>query len=470
MFLLTLPHSPWSTLAKAFPFTRPVSGRRRPPRQPQPWTSLGEPGMSRKSRSLRWLAPPGGGKMVMPDANVGYRGVLRTPGAAIFFFAAAIGRVGIAMIPLSLVWLLHARTGSYSASGLATAGFALAEALIGPQVARLFDRFGQTRVLPFSLLAAVIAIGGILVTTNSAAVVAASACAGAVVPQLAALSSARWAYLLRGSRASELPTAFSLEALANSAAFLLGPVLASSLGAAGAPELALVISASLIVCGGGVLASQRHTAPLPRRERAEPDQGSRTLLRPAFVLVAALNMALGLYFGTMGIAVSSFAINHGVPDAVAPIMAASSLTGIVGGLIYGRGRHRLSPRRQLIIAAGYMTSAASLLPLAHSTFMLGGVVVVTEIAIPPAITVLNILTENAVHPADLTQAFSWNASASAAGLALAASVAGRVVDAWGSSAVLAQAPAAGAILLMIALVVSGCRWTVQCPRQSSQIP
>ncbi len=390
----------------------------------------------------------------MPDANVGYRGVLRTPGAAIFFFAAAIGRVGIAMIALSLVWLLHARTGSYGTSGLATAGFALAEALIGPQVARLYDRFGQTRVLPFSLLAAIIAIGGILVTTNSAAVVAASACAGAVVPQLAALSSARWAYLLRGSRARELPTAFSLEALANSAAFLLGPVLATSLSAAGAPELALIISVILIVCGGGVLASQRHTAPPTRRDRAEPDQGSRTLLRPAFVLVVVLNMALGLYFGTMGIAVSSFAINHGVPGAAAPIMAASSLSGIVGGLIYGRRRHRMAARHQLIIAAGYMTSAALLLPLAHSAFVLGVAVVVTEIAIPPAITLLNVLTEKAVHPADLTQAFSWNASASAAGLALAASVAGRVADTWGSSAVLTQAPAAGAILLIVALVLS----------------
>lgn len=89
----------------------------------------------------------------MTRAVTGYRSLLRTPGAAAFFVTAAVGRIGIAMTGLGLVWLLHARTGSYAAAGLATAGFALAEALIGPQLARLIDRFGQTRVLPFYLVA-----------------------------------------------------------------------------------------------------------------------------------------------------------------------------------------------------------------------------------------------------------------------------------------------------------------------------
>src|SRR5437764_14789936 len=99
---------------------------------------------------------------LMPRAAAGYRSLLRTPGAAAFFLAAAAGRAGIAMTGLGLVWLLHARTGSYGPAGLAAAGFALAEALIGPQLARLIDRFGQTRVLPFCLLAHGAAIAGVL--------------------------------------------------------------------------------------------------------------------------------------------------------------------------------------------------------------------------------------------------------------------------------------------------------------------
>lgn len=157
----------------------------------------------------------------MTRAVTGYRSLLRTPGAAAFFLTAAVGRIGIAMTGLGLVWLLHARTGSYAAAGLATAGFALAEALIGPQLARLIDRFGQTRVLPFYLVAHGTAIVGVLASTTPAAAIVAATCAGAAVPQLGALSAARWAHLLRGERADELPSAFSLESLANATAFLL---------------------------------------------------------------------------------------------------------------------------------------------------------------------------------------------------------------------------------------------------------
>jgi MFS family permease len=151
------------------------------------------------------------------------------------------------MTGLGLVWLLHARTGSYGTAGLAAAGFALAEAPIGPQLARLIDRFGQTRVLPLCLLAHAAAIAGVLMSTTAAAQITAATCAGAVVPQLGALSGARWAHLLRGERAGELPTAFALESLANATAFLIGPVLVASLGAVGDAALASGIAAGLIL-------------------------------------------------------------------------------------------------------------------------------------------------------------------------------------------------------------------------------
>ncbi|MDW6065147.1 LPXTG cell wall anchor domain-containing protein [Streptomyces sp. FXJ1.4098] len=48
----------------------------------------------------------------MPSDASGYRPLLRIPGAAAFFLAAAVGRVGIAVTGLGLVWPVHARTGS----------------------------------------------------------------------------------------------------------------------------------------------------------------------------------------------------------------------------------------------------------------------------------------------------------------------------------------------------------------------
>jgi predicted MFS family arabinose efflux permease len=390
----------------------------------------------------------------MSHADAGYRPLLRTPGAAAFFFSAAVGRTGIAMTGLGLVWLLHARTGSYGTAGLAAAGFAIAEGLIGPQLARLVDRFGQTRVLPFSLLAHGAAIACVLAAATPAASIAAATAAGAAVPQLGALSSARWAHLLRGGRDDELPAAFSLESLANAGGFLLGPVLVTSLGAAGDATMASITATVLILGGGGALALQTRTAPPPARAHAEHAGRARTarpLRQPAFVLLALINLAIGLYFGTMSISVSSFAVSHGIPSAAAPIIAASGLSGLLSGWLYGRRRHTTPARRQLVFAAGYLTGTALLLPLAPSAVWLGAAVVVTEVAVPPTLALLNVLTEKAVPPAVLTQAFTWCNSASAAGSALAAAVAGRAADEWGSSAALALAPVAGLVLLALAI-------------------
>jgi MFS family permease len=148
-----------------------------------------------------------------------YRTVLRTPGAAPFFLTAAAGRVGIAMTSLGIVWLVHSKTGSYAAAGLVTGAFAIAEAVAGPQLARLIDRFGQHRVLRPALLAHAAAVA-ILLTLVAAGspdwlMTAGGVLAGATIPQLGALSAARWAALLRGERATALPTAFALESLAN---------------------------------------------------------------------------------------------------------------------------------------------------------------------------------------------------------------------------------------------------------------
>jgi MFS family permease len=368
-----------------------------------------------------------------------YRSVLRRPGAAAFFLTAATGRVGIAMTGLGLVWLLHTRTGSYGTAGLAAAGYALAEAGLGPQVARLVDRFGQTRVLPFALLAHSIAIAGVLVSAAPVAAIAFATCAGAAIPQLGALSAARLAHLLP---ADAMTAAFTLESLANATAFLLGPALVTTLGAAGYAPLASTIAAALLVGGGAALAAQRRTAPPPARVLPG-------LLRSSFVRLAFLNAAVGLYFGTMGVSVTAFATEHGVPGAATPIVAAAGVSGWLSGWFWGR--RRPSTHRRLVGASAYLTVTATLLPLAPSAIWLGVAVVLTEAAVPPTLVTLNVLTGQAVDPAVRTQAFTWNNSAGTAGSALAAFLSGHIADGLGASAAFVLAPAAGLALLGLAV-------------------
>ena len=160
----------------------------------------------------------------MPTAST-YATLLRLPGAAAFFAAATAGRAGIAMTGLGLVWLVHGATGSYAAAGLVTGAFAVAEAVVGPQAARLVDRHGQTRVLPVlagvhaaAVAALVLAVGRGAPAWSLAAV---AAVAGVGVPQLGALSAARWVALVRrhhGGAPGVLTTALALESVANAGA------------------------------------------------------------------------------------------------------------------------------------------------------------------------------------------------------------------------------------------------------------
>jgi hypothetical protein len=95
------------------------------------------------------------------------------------------------MTGLGLVFLVHDLTSSCGRAGIVAGAFAVSEAVIGPQTARLIDRYGQTRVLPLTL-------------------------AGSEL----------------------LPTAFALESMASSVAFLAGPALLGTVATLADPRAA----------------------------------------------------------------------------------------------------------------------------------------------------------------------------------------------------------------------------------------
>lgn len=383
-----------------------------------------------------------------------YGTLLRTPGAAAFFFTATVGRVGIAMTALGLVWLVHGRTGSYTAAGLVTGSFAVAEAVVGPQVARLVDRLGQTRVLPPLLLAHAAAVAVLLALVNGGrpgwAMAAGGVLAGATIPQLGALSAARWSALLLRDHATALPTAFSLESLSNGFAFLLGPVLVSAVAANGRPALGTVLAAALIVVGGLALAGQRRTAPPPASRPTQHDRPDRSLLRPAFVVLFAVSLGIGAYFGAMQVSVTAFAVNSGQAGTAAPLYAVSSCTGLLAGWWYGRRQWRASPDVQLAVATFGLATGCLLLLTADSPLTLGIALAATGLAVPPILTLCSVLAERAVHRTVITQAFTWLNSASAAGAAGAAAISGRIVDTHGSHGGFAIAITAATTMTVLA--------------------
>ncbi|HEU4948680.1 MAG TPA: MFS transporter [Kribbella sp.] len=381
----------------------------------------------------------------------GYRTALRTPGALKFFIAAAPARIGVAMTGLGIVWLVHGATGSYAAAGTVTGGFALAEAVVGPQVAKLTDRFGQTRMLPISLLFHALAITALIGLSAGPVelwlLIVAGALAGGSLPQIGAMTAARWSATLRGSPI--LSSAFALESLGTGLAFLVGPALIGTVSSLTTPVAGSALATTLVVASGLALASQRRTAPAPTGRRREAP--AARLLRPGFLALVGANIGIGLFFGAMQVSVTAFAVDRGVAELAGPLYSVTSLASMVAGLIYGARRWRMPASTQFAVTLAALCVSCLPLLAVDGPATLGFALALPGVALAPYLVLSSVLAESRVEHAVLTQAFTWLNSGSAAGIAVGAAITGRVVDGndprWG----FALAVAASALATVCAL-------------------
>jgi MFS family permease len=352
------------------------------------------------------------------------------PGALRFFLPAAVARSGVAMCGLSVLWAAQAGSGSFGRAGAATGAFAAADAVAGPQIARLVDRWGQRRVLSGTLVGFVAAGFALVLACRWAAAgpvtVGLAAAVGATVPPVGALSGARWR---RVAPAEALPAALSLDGAVNDVAFLVGPALVTVLGAAVASWSGLMVAVALVAAGMLGLLTAGATEPPPGR----PAGGflvDRRLLTWRFARLFAVNLEMGFFFGGVGVTLTAFALAHHAGTLAGLIMTGSGVVSLTAGLAYGvfeKGR----PTRVMLGASSTIAVGCVLLALVPGVpamffgyGLVGGCVALVLI---PASVLLQRVTGRDVY----TQAMTWMNSASAIGIAVAAPLIGHLVQGHG---------------------------------------
>jgi predicted MFS family arabinose efflux permease len=168
------------------------------------------------------------------------------------------------MSGLAVLWAVQGASGSFGHAGAATGAFAVADALAGPQIGRLVDRWGQRRVMPVTTVlfavAALVLIVACAGVWQSWSLVALAALVGATVPAVGALSAARWR---RIAAPGAVPVALSLEGAVNDAAFLAGPVLVTTASTVLTPWSGLALAVFLLVGGMAGLSSDAASEPSP---------------------------------------------------------------------------------------------------------------------------------------------------------------------------------------------------------------
>lgn len=383
-----------------------------------------------------------------------YVDIFRVPGALAFSSAGLIARMPASMVGLGIVTMLSERRGEYAIAGAVAATFALASALITPQVSRLVDRYGQRRVLMPAAGAGALALGGLMLSTWAGAptwLLFAFALLAGLMPSIGAMVRARWTEFYRDT--PQLRTAFAFESVVDEIIFIIGPIVAIGLSVGLFPEAGPLAALAFLVVGVPLLCAQRRTEP-PVRARSSAMEASVIRLGGVQVVVLAM-IAVGAIFGTAEITAVAFAEAQGQKAMASVALAVYAAGSLIVGLVFGTLRLKASLATQFLAAIAL--AAATTLPLLAVTGLVSLALVffLAGAAVSPTIIIAMGLVERLVPPRQLTEGMTWAITGIGIGMAFGASAAGALIDAFGARGGFWISVAAGAIGLLVVLIGYG---------------
>jgi MFS family permease len=378
-----------------------------------------------------------------------YLQVMRTPHALPMVLAAFIGRLPLSMVGLGCVLLVADETGSYGLGGAVAAAGAVTTALAGPVLGRWADSHGQRRVL-LPVLAVFVASGTAFLFAVKGgwplvAVFASAGLAGACIPPVSSMIRVRWTHLLRGSH--RLPTALAMESVVDEFVFIVGPVLVTFLSTTGHATSGVVTAFTLAAVGSLLFAAQTKTEPPPTPH--EHRNGPSAIRTPGLRVLFVVGTAVGAILGTLEIALVAFADQENAKSLSGVLIAGLALGSMASGIGWGTVHWRLPLRLRLVAVLVLLTVCSLPLLFITDVWVMLPFVVLAGVAVSPSLISSFTLAEVLVPRAAVTEAFTWIGTALGLGVAIGASVAGKVVDVYGANAAFLVATVAAAIAAVV---------------------
>ncbi|WP_433657791.1 MFS transporter [Nocardia sp. CA-128927] len=380
-----------------------------------------------------------------------YREIFAAPGSKNFAAAGLIARLPLPMTHMGILTMLSELRGQYGLAGAVAGTFTLSIALIGPQVSRVVDRFGQGRVLLPATGISVAALGGLLLCAYYDAptwTLFVFALLAGFMPSMGAMVRARWTELYRGT--PNLNTAYSLESVVDELTYIVGPAVAVMLGTMLFPEAGPLVAVGLLVVGVLLFVPQKRTEP-PVQPRTEGGGGSA--IRSGPVLLLALTLLFGgAIVGTVDTMGLAFAEEQGQKGAAGIVFAVYAIGSALSGLVFGTLQLKTPLPRLLLL--GVAGTAVTTLPflVVNGIAALSITVFFAGVFFTPTMIVIMGIVEKVVPAAQLTEGMTWMIAGLSVGIALGAAVSGQVVDAFGIRAGFGVALVVGALALLTTLL------------------
>lgn len=395
--------------------------------------------------------------------NSPYRAIFAAPGSRAFSAAGLVGRMPLSMLGIGIVTMISQVTGQYGLAGALSATSAMSAAALGPQVSRLVDIHGQSRVLRPAATVTVLSVLALLAAVKAGAphwLFFLCAVGVGATPSLGAMVRARWSAIHR--EAPELlHTAYSFESVVDEIVFILGPILSVGLCTVWFAEAGPLLAAVFLGIGVLLLTAQRRTEPQPH-PRAHHAGGS-ALRAPGMPVLIGVFVGTGMIFGAVEVTTLAFADERGHKAAASLVLATYALGSCLAGLVFGLITPRGTARLRFLLGVSAM--AVSMIPplLVGNLVFLAVALFFSGLTIAPTMVTSMNLVERLVPRAQLTEGMTWTSTGLTAGVALGAALAGRVTDAYGAGA--AFAVPAGAALLAVVVAGLGYRRLRPAPEQ-----
>ncbi|ATY33808.1 MFS transporter [Sphingomonas psychrotolerans] len=380
-----------------------------------------------------------------------YREIFRAPGTKGFAAAGFVARLPVAMAPIGIVTMVAQAGNGYWLAGAVAATFALTNAFSAPQISRLVDRHGQTRLLIPTTVIAVAAFALLMLATHldwPAWTLFATALAAAAMPSMPAMVRARWTEIFRDR--PELNTAFAFESVADELVYIGGASVSVGLSVGLFPEAGVLVSTLLLAVGMTAFVLQRATEPKVRAVGGRPHR-SAILLRPVQLVTLAL-VFVGSIFATAEVTTVALTRDFGQPGAASLVIGVYALGSFVVGLILGALNLRFPLHRQLLVVLGVLLLTTLPLLLVGSVPSLVAAIFVSGVAVSPTFITAFGLVERRAPPEVLTEGVTWVMTGIGIGMALGAFLTGWVVDSFGAQNGFWVSVAAAMLALLVTLL------------------
>jgi len=364
----------------------------------------------------------------MINSNNPYRHLFNTSDVIGFFIAGLIARFPLGMVTLGTVLMLSSTHKGFGLPSLVASTAILACALIAPQLSRLADRYGQTRIAIPAVCVALTAYAGLVAASFLRWpdwVLFASALGIGCMPNFGAFSRARWSSLHTGTPL--LRTAFALESLCEEMIWMLGPVIVVWCATQLFPQAGVIAAAGLFLIGAGWFCTQTGSEPAPsvRPQR----RGETPVIFSAGVLLPSLALfALGGFFGVVEIAATAFAKQAGVPQHIFYPLSAYAIGSLLTGIAYGLAHWKAALPRQLLLVSGVFVLTT--LPYFFITDLWGLTLIcfIAGATCSPSIIIALALVEHLVPKDRLTESMTWALVSPTIGMAAGFALTGWLVD------------------------------------------